>query len=52
MVSGYSGCQFNGQRGSVRAEDNFNYYDDYNKKFRCSSGPTATTNWWFGGYLS
>ena len=51
MVSSYSGCQFNGRAGAVAGEDNFNYYDDFNKKFRCSSSPKATTNWWFGGYL-
>ena len=51
MVSGYPACEFDGRRGAVRAEDNFNYYDDYNKKFRCSSSAKATTNLWFGAYL-
>ena len=37
---------------SVSKEDNFGWYNKINKKFPCSAGPTSTTNWWFGGYLS
>lgn len=44
-------CQFDGQSGAVYSEDNFGYYGKYNLKFRCTSGPTATTQHWFGGYL-
>ena len=31
-------------------EDSFGFYGSINSKFRCTSGPTSTTNWWFGGY--
>lgn len=51
IVTSHPGCQFNGRPGAVGGEDNFNLYDDYNRKFRCSSSTKATTNWWFGGYL-
>ena len=46
-----TGCQFAPGRGSVHSEDNFGLYLFTNKKFRCTSSPEATTNFWFGGYL-
>ncbi|XP_028416174.1 uncharacterized protein LOC114539797 [Dendronephthya gigantea] len=44
------GCDFQPKTGAVLSEDNFGYYVNVNKKFRCSSSPRATTNYWFGGY--
>ena len=49
--SSETGCPFVPTQGAVRSVDNFGYYGQYNRKFRCSSGPNSTTNWWFGGYL-
>jgi len=45
------GCQFNGKSGSKPSEDNFGLYGVANPSFRCTSGPTATTQYWFGGYI-
>ena len=51
-IDSYSGgCQFVPTQGSVFSEDNFGHYGHVNKKFRCTSSPSSTTNWWFGGYL-
>eukprot|EP00794_Sanderia_malayensis_P017821 gene17821-19599_t len=46
-------CQYGGaaRAGSVISEDNFGLYNNFNPKFRCTSGPSATTQYWFGGYL-
>ena len=44
-------CQFDGRSTAVPSEDNFGYYGITNPNFRCTSGPTATTQYWFGGYL-
>ena len=44
-------CDLNAAAGSVFTEDNFGWYGSTNKKFRCTSGPDSTTNWWFGGYF-
>eukprot|EP00794_Sanderia_malayensis_P018051 gene18051-19860_t len=51
--SNYNTCQYGGAAtgGSVSSEDNFGYYHSVNPKFRCTSGPSATTQYWFGGYL-
>eukprot|EP00794_Sanderia_malayensis_P017725 gene17725-19497_t len=51
--SSTSSCQYGGaaRAGSVGSEDNFGYYFRVNPKFRCTSGPSATTQYWFGGYL-
>ena len=46
-------CELNARHGSNTGgggEDNFGFYDVVNSKFRCTSGPSSTTNWWFGGY--
>ena len=51
--SSQTGCNLNARLGSntgAGGEDNFGYYGTINSKFRCTSGPTSTTNWWFGGY--
>lgn len=48
--SSSSGCQLNPTGGAVPSEDNFGYYHNINSKFRCTSGASSTTNWWFGGY--
>eukprot|EP00794_Sanderia_malayensis_P017726 gene17726-19498_t len=51
--SSFNSCQYNGaaRPGSVHSEDNFGHYIHVNPKFRCTSGPSATTQYWFGGYL-
>lgn len=49
--SSHTGCQFVPKSGSATQEDNFGYYVVINPKFRCTAGPQATTQWWFGGYL-
>ena len=48
----YSGCGFKPKAGAVPSEDNFGYYGTINTNFRCTAGDDATTQWWFGGYLS
>ena len=48
--SSFSSCQFVPTTGSVSSEDNFGWYGNPNVKFRCTSNPKATTNWWFGSY--
>ena len=49
--SSHSGCQFDPRSGSVSSEDNFGYAWSINSKFRCTEGPHATTQWWFGAHL-
>ena len=44
-------CQYRGRLGAVSSEDNFGHQGFTNPKFRCTSGPNATTQYWFGGYL-
>jgi len=44
-------CHFNARAGAKPGEDNFGYYYTSNPKFRCTSGPTATTQYWFGSYV-
>ena len=43
-------CQY-GTTNAAHSEDNFGYYNRINPKFRCTADPTATTQYWFGGYL-
>lgn len=45
------GCHFDARAGAKPYEDNFGYYEHSNPKFRCTSGPTATTQYWFGSYV-
>ena len=44
------GCDFDGKQSGdeVPNEDNFGYYRTVNPKFRCTSSPEATTQFWFG----
>ena len=49
--STWTGCQFTPGGGAVGSEDNFGFYSRTNNKFRCTSSPDATTNFWFGGYF-
>ena len=49
--SSHSGCQFDPRSGSVSSEDNFGHAWSINSKFRCTEGPYATTQWWFGAHL-
>jgi len=49
--SSSTGCQFNAKSGAKFSEDNFGLYLYTNPKFRCTSGPKATTQYWFGGYV-
>ena len=45
-----SKCAFNARTGSAHSEDNFGWYDNRNKQFRCTADPASTTQHWFGGY--
>ena len=47
----YRDCPYKAA-GAVPSEDNFGHHVSINKKFRCTSSPSATTQYWFGGYLS
>ena len=49
--SSYTGCQFNAAAGAVSSEDNFGHHQTINRKFRCTSDQSATTQHWFGGYV-
>lgn len=48
--SASTGCSFDASHGSVASEDNFGAYGYQNKNFRCTANPSATTQFWFGGY--
>ena len=46
-----TGCEFYYEANPI--VDFFGFYGDgLSPKFRCSAEPEATTQWWFGGYLS
>jgi len=47
-----NGCTFKPLAGAVPSEDNFGYYESFNKNFRCTTGDDQTTQWWFGGYMA
>ena len=49
--SSYRSCQYGGAPASSFEEDNFGHYNYYNSHFRCTSDPSATTQYWFGGYI-
>lgn len=49
--SSYSTCSFDASAGGKSSEDNFGYYSVTNSAFRCTSGPSATTQYWFGSYI-
>ena len=44
-------CEFDGSEtgDGLSLEDNFGLYVVVNPKFRCSSTPNATTQFWIGG---
>ena len=44
-------CLYDGTSGAVSSEDNFGLYRYTNNKFRCTTDPSATTQYWFGGYV-
>ena len=48
-------CDFAGAPGSIQvgvhSEQNFGRYAFYNPNFRCTSGSSATTNYWFGSQV-
>ena len=44
-------CQMKATPNAVNGEDNWGYYGTINPKFRCTSSPQSTTQFWFGGYL-
>ena len=46
-----TGCAFKPNAGAAPSEDNFGYYGNFNKDFRCTMGADHTTQWWFGGYM-
>jgi hypothetical protein len=46
-----TGCKLSLSEGSVRNGNSFGFYEKTNNKFRCTSSPNATTNFWFGGYF-
>jgi len=46
-----SRCGFDPSAGAKASEDNFGYYDHTNNAFTCTSGPSATTQYWFGSYI-
>jgi len=47
----YGSCEFDARAGSKSSEDNFGFYGITNDAFRCTSGPSATTQYWFGSYI-
>lgn len=49
--SSSSRCSFDASSGAKPSEDNFGHYGKTNSAFRCTAGPSATTQYWFGGYL-
>jgi len=46
-----STCGFDATAGAKHSEDNFGHYGVTNDAFRCTSGPSATTQYWFGSYI-
>ena len=44
-------CEIKATPKAVSSEDNWGYYGTTNPKFRCTSSPQSTTQFWFGGYL-
>jgi len=46
-----SGCKFDARIGAKGSEDNFGFYGTTSDDFTCTSGPSATTQYWFGSYI-
>jgi len=44
-------CDFNARAGAKGSENNFGHYVYTNDAFTCTSGPSATTQYWFGSYI-
>jgi len=44
-------CEFDARAGAKGSEDNFGHYGNTNDAFTCTSGPSATTQYWFGSYI-
>jgi len=44
-------CEFDARAGAKYQEDNFGHYGYTNYEFKCTSGPSATTQYWFGSYI-
>ena len=44
-------CEFNATEGSVDTEDNFGFYAQFNRQFRCTESDDSTTQYWFGGSI-
>ena len=44
------GCEFNGQAGGIKNEDNFGYYVANNSAFRCTSSISSTSQFWLGSF--
>jgi len=44
-------CEFDARAGAEYQEDNFGHYGYTNEEFTCTSGPSATTQYWFGSYI-
>jgi len=49
--SSVSTCDFDATAGAEPSEDNFGMYIIINEAFSCTSGPSATTQYWFGSYI-
>jgi len=47
----HGGCGFDARAGAKGSEDNFGFYGSTNDAFTCTSGPSATTQYWFGSYI-
>ena len=43
-----NGCEFNGQSGGIKNEDNFGFYGAFNPAFRCTSSASSTSQFWLG----
>jgi len=49
--SSFNTCHFDARKGGKHSEDNFGFYSTTNDAFTCTSGPSATTQYWFGSYI-
>ena len=46
--SSYKICAFTANKGSIKDEDNFGFYDYHNPAFKCTESKSSTTQLWFG----
>jgi len=49
--SSVSTCGYDARAGGKGSEDNFGFYGSTNNAFTCTSGPSSTTQYWFGSYI-